>query len=278
MFMRKLIIGLILFGITGSLWAEVVVGVFPRRSAQKTIKMFTPLANHLSDKLNEKFTIVVPKDFKTFWKMVEQKKFDLVHYNQYHYILSNEKFGYRVIVANEEFGNRRISGALTVRRDSGIKSIQDLKGKTILFGGGKKAMVSYIAPTALLKKAGLIEGKDYTARFAKNPPNAVIGVYNKLATASGSGNVVLNVKSVTKSIDVNKLRILAKSDEIVHLPWAVKSSMPKSKMKAIRSIMIGLKGTIQGDVILRSARVSGFYAVTDKDYARVRRISDYALK
>lgn len=277
MSLRKLIVMITLFFVTGSVWAEVVVGVFPRRPAAKSVKMFTPLVNQLSAQLNEKFKLVVPKDFKTFWRMLKQGKFDVVHYNQYHYVLSNKKYGYRVFVANEEFGKRRISGALTVRKDSGIQSIADLKGKTILFGGGKKAMGSYIAPTALLKQAGLMEGRDYHARFSKNPPSAVLGVYSGAVNASGSGNVILQVKMVTKSIDVSKLRILAESEAFVHLPWAVKADMPAKKLNRIRSVMIGLKGTEKGRKILESAKVTGFYPVADEDFNQVRKISEYAL-
>lgn len=274
---RSLVVLVTLLCVTGSVWAEVVVGVFPRRPAAKSVKMFTPLVQQLEKKLNEKVNLVVPKDFKTFWKMLEAGKFDVVHYNQYHYVLSQKKYGYRVFVANEEFGNRKIAGALTVRRDSGINSLQDLRGKTILFGGGKKAMGSYIAPTALLKEAGLQEGRDYQARFSKNPPSAVMGVYSGAVNASGSGNVILQLKMVTKNVDVSKLKVLAESQPFVQLPWAVSANMSKRKMNKIRSIMIGLKGTETGRDILKSAKVTGFYPVTDEDFNQVRKISEFAL-
>lgn len=141
--------------------ADITIGVFPRRPAAETHQAFKPLEEHLSKQLGEPVHLVIPKDFETFWEGVQKQQFDLVHYNQYHYIKSHKELGYEVIVANEEFGNKVIAGALSVRKDSGIKSVADLKGKTILFGGGKKAMGSYIAPTAVLKTAGLTEGKDY---------------------------------------------------------------------------------------------------------------------
>ena len=116
---------------------------------------FKPLAEHLSKVLGEEVKIVAPKDFKEFWKGVQSNQYDIVHFNQYHYIKSHKELGYNVIAANEEFGSSTIAGAIAVRSDSGINSVADLKGKTILFGGGKMAMTSYIATTAMLKKAGL---------------------------------------------------------------------------------------------------------------------------
>jgi phosphonate transport system substrate-binding protein len=257
--------------------ADLKMGVFPRRPVAVTHKAFRPLAEALSKKLGEKVILIVPKDFKAFWRGVKSGQFDIVHYNQYHYIVSHKKMGYKVIAVNEEFGSKLISGALTVRKDSGIKSISDLKGKTILFGGGKKAMGSYIAPTAILKKAGLVAGKDYTVRFAKNPPSAVIAVYNKAADAAGSGNVILKTGGVRKKTKVDDLRILGTSESFIHLTWAVKGSMSDAKVKKIQSIMTGLSSSAGGKAILKSARVNAFHIATDADFAKVRSITEYAI-
>ena len=257
--------------------ADITLGVFPRRPVAATHKAFKPLTEHLSKQLGEPVHLVIPKSFKEFWKGVQTKKFDLVHFNQYHYIKSHKELGYEVIAANEEFGNKLIAGALTVRKDSGIKSVSDLRGKTILFGGGKKAMGSYIAPTAILKTAGLVPDKDYKVQFAKNPPSAVIGVYNKAAQASGSGNVILRINAVTKKIKADDVTILAESEPFTHLPWAVKSDMPQDKAQKIRNIMVGLKNTDEGKAILKSAKVTGFYAVTDADFTKVREITKFAI-
>ncbi len=253
--------------------ADLNMGVFPRRPAAKTHKFFKPLADKLSKELGEKVNIVVSKNFKAFWKAASNNKFDIVHYNQYHYLLSHKKNGYRVIAVNEEFNTSKISGTLSVRKDSGINSVQDLKGKTILFGGGKKAMGSYIAPTAVLKKAGLVAGKDYTVKFSKNPPSAVIGVYNKAADAAGAGNVILKVKGVAKKIDVSQMKILASSEPFIHLVWAVKADMPEDKAKKIQSIMTSLKSS--DPAVLKSAKVTNFVKAEDADFAKVREIVKY---
>lgn len=278
--MKKGLTALLMLALLGSTFpalAELKLGVFPRRPIAVTHKAFKPLAARLSKELGEKVVLVVPKDFKTFWKGVQSKQFDIVHYNQYHYIVSAKKLGYRVIATNEEFGSKSIAGALSVRKDSGIKSIADLKGKTILFGGGKKAMGSYIAPLAILKKNGLVAGKDFQVRFAKNPPSAVIGVYNKAANAAGSGDVILKVKGVKKKIDVGQMTILARSEKFIHLAWAVKGDMDPAKAKKIQSIMTSMSGSAEGKKVLKAARVSNFHAAADTDFGKVREITEYAL-
>lgn len=257
--------------------ADITVGIFPRRDVSTTHKIFKPLVKQLSTELGEKVVLDVPKDFDAFWKSLSEKKYDLVHFNQYHYLRGNKEYGYQVIVANMEQGNKQIAGSLSVRADSGINSLTDLRGKTILFGGGKKAMGSYIAPTAILKQAGLKADTDYKVAFAKNPPSAVIAVFNKAAGAAGAGNVILNIGAVKKKVDVSQLKILAESEPFVQLPWAVHPEMAETKAQQIQTIMTGLKASDAGKAVLKAAKVNDFYAVTDADFAKVKEIVEFTL-
>jgi len=255
--------------------ADIKMGVFPRRSTAATNKIFKPLADELSKALGEPVQLIIAKNFKYFWRGIEDNEYDLVHYNQYHYLLSHKNFGYKVIAVNEEFGNNKISGSLIVRKDSGIKKVADLKGKTILFGGSEKAMGSYIAPISILKKAGLLAGRDYTVSFSKNPPGAAIGVFNNAANAAGVGNVILKVKGVQKKIDVSQMKVLAESKPFIQLPWAVNANMPTAKANKIQSFMTSLKGN--NDALLKSTRVTNFLKASDKDFNSVREIVKFSI-
>ena len=152
------------------------MGVFPRNNATETTTMYTPLADYLSERLGRKVILVTSKDFDSFWKAVTERRYDIVHYNQYHYIRSAQT--YRVIAHNQEFGKNAVAGALYVRKDSGITEVSQLRGRTVIFGGGKDAMMSYIAPRFLLMQAGLKEG-DFKTEFAVNPPNALLALYQQ---------------------------------------------------------------------------------------------------
>ncbi len=249
----------------------LIVGVFPRRNFKQTIKMFTPLVEHLSRQLGRSVRLESARNFGEFWKGVSSKHYDIVHYNQYHYVKSHKEFGYQVILKNEEFGNSKLSGALVVRKDSGITALTDLKGKKIVFGGGRSAMMSYIVPTSLLLDAGLHEN-DYTARFSKNPPNALMTTYIGHADACGVGDVVIRLPFLVKRIDTGKLILLAKSKPIAHLPWAVKQGMPSALRNRIQAIFINLKNSETGRKILKHAKLTNILAATDDEYDIHRRI------
>jgi phosphonate transport system substrate-binding protein len=200
---------------------------------------------------------------------VKEKRYDIVHYNQYHYIQSASD--YEVIASNMEQGRDTISGALYVRNDSGITEISQLRGRNIIFGGGTDAMMSYIVPRFLLQQGGL-NSSDYHASFANNPPNAVLAVYFKQADASGAGDVVMNLPTVTMIANTEQLRFLAISDPIKHLPWTVRRNLPEELRNKIKQLMVGLRDIDEGDAILKAAHVDAFSPSTDNDYDSAREI------
>ncbi len=250
---------------------EFTLAVFPRRGAENTRIMYTPLINGLSQYLNRKVTLVTSHDFASFWEKVTQQAYDIVHYNQYHYVRSHKDYGYQVFAQNVEFGHAKIAGAILVRKDSGIDSLQELKGKKIAFGGGRRAMMAYITTTYLLRNAGLNRG-DYFEQFALNPPKACIAVYYHQAAAAGAGNHVLELPAIKKQINVDEMKYLAVSEEMAHLPWAFKQTMPLSLRQKIRDYMVNLEQHDEGKKILAAARLTRLIPAADSDYDLHRKI------
>jgi len=245
--------------------------IFPRRNVKITYRLFQPMAEYLSRTLNRKVSLRTPKDFNSFWGVLDRGDFDLVHLNQYHFIAAHDRHGYRAILKNEEFGSSTMRAVIMVRKDSAIKSIQDLRGKKILFGGGPRAMQSYIIPTWLLRRAGLKKG-DYREVFAKNPPNALISAFHRQADAAGVGNSVLRINVVKSTVDVTKMKTLAEGPELPHLVWAVKENMPAVLREKIQTALSSLAEHPEGLAILGNAQLTALVVAENKEYDLYRSI------
>jgi len=247
----------------------LVFGVFPRLNASETTTRYAPLAEHLGRKLGRKVSLVTSKDFQSFWQGIEEQRYDIVHCNQYHYIRSAKS--YQVIAHSKEFGKSTLAGVLYVRKDSGITSLALLRVRTVLFGGGEDAMISYIAPVYLLLQAGLRKD-EFKTQFAVNPINSVIGVYRRQADAAGSGDGAVEQPVVKNTINTDELAVLAVSEELLHLPWAVKRTLSARLRESIQSALVDLESTEDGRKILKSAVLTGIGKAEDKDYDPHRRM------
>ena len=128
------------------------------------------------------------------------------HDNQWHHVYQT----YDAIAMNLEFGKTTLSGSIFVPINSQIKTIEDLRGKNILFGGGHSAFIAYIANTWALRQAGLNAG-DYQEHFALNPPSALIAIARNQGDAAAAGSNVTALPMVQKGGDHKKVRAITQT-------------------------------------------------------------------
>lgn len=243
--------------------APLLMGVFPRRDSVETARLYAPMAAYLGKRLGREVKLVTAQNFESFWKDVAGQRYDIVQYNQYHYIRSAQT--YKVIAHTQEFGKSAVASVLFVRRDSGITHVSQLRGRTVIFGGGKDAMLSYIAPRFLLAQAGLKEG-DFKTAFAVNPQNALVALYYKYADAAGGGEVVLDQPVIKNAVNTGEIRILASTEPLLFVPWAVKRTLPGPLVQSIQSELLGLQDSDAGREVLKSAIMTGIRSAEDRDY------------
>ena len=255
---------------------SLVMGVFPRRGQKITESMFAPLAAHLSQELEVSVELDVPRDFKEFWKGVGDRKYDLVHYNQYQYVKSHKLYGYDAILMNEEQGISIFRAGIWVRKDSGFESLEDLRGRKIIFGGGKQAMMAYTGPTHVLKQAGLTT-EDYEEGFAITPLAGCKAMYLGQADACGSGEIMFKLPALTKQVNPDDVTMLAKSEPLAFLVWAVKQDMPETRRVALQQVLSNLEHSERGKLILESVKMTDFVIANDSDYSKHREIINDVL-
>lgn len=257
--------------------AELTIGVFPRRPAVQTQHMFTPMLAQLGEKLGMQTRLEVPPDFPAFWRALREGRYQLVHFNQYHYVRSHKEFGYRVVAMNAEYGDSTIRATLWVRKDSGIRSAADLRHKKIVFGGGRKAMVSYIMAVDLLRQAGL-EDKDYITQFTINPVHALKAVYYRQGSAAGLNRNAPRQSALRGKVDFDEVEPLLVSEPVAHLPWAVAPQVSPELQQRITSALLALNDSPAGQAALARADLTGINPATDADYDPHRRIIERVLQ
>lgn len=81
---------------------------------------------------------------------------------------------------------------IVVRKDSGIKTVEDLKGKSIAFVS-ESSNSGYSAPRALLYQLfNMLPEKDYKVAFSGKHDNSILGVYNEDYDAGAIASTVFS--------------------------------------------------------------------------------------
>lgn len=250
----------------------VIFGVFPRWNAQITVRDFTPLAAHLGRELGRSVRIETDKDFDSFMRRVYAREFDLVHLNQLQYVHAHREADYQAIAKTCDNPACTIKAIIVTRRDSKLMKVRDLKGRIIAFGD-PSAMVSHVLAKSLLLESAL-GPEQYRTIFTRNPPNALLAVYNGEADAAGVGTAVFQQPEIRHRIDIRQLRILAESRPIPHLPVAVRGDMDVKLALRIQQTLTGLTRRSKGREILKKMGIERFEAADDYQYALVRNLME----
>lgn len=268
-----LVVAILIFSHMTALSAETFkLGIFPRRPAEMTLKMFTPLKKKLETELNIPVQLMYSQNTEDFCKKVENKTFDLVQLDHFQYILAHKNYGYDVIAQNVEFGKNTVSSVIYVRKDSGITNVNDLKGKKILFFFDKKSFVPYVAPLSILKKEGLKPGQ-YDELFAKSPVAALKALSRGNVDAATGADITLNMKMIKDSLDTTALTKLAEIGPFPQIPWAVTGNLGAEQKAKVKEVLLSLDKTEEGKQILKAAGLNNIIEASDSDYDSIRNVA-----
>jgi phosphonate transport system substrate-binding protein len=156
-----------------------------------------------------------------------------------------------VVVPLEKDGAIFYIAAMVVRADSGINSIDDMKGHSLAFTDPNSAS-GYLIPSVTLRAKGidLADGKYFSRTgFSGGHEQGVVAVLNRQYDAcvvwtSGQGDEATGfTRGVLRSmvdkgmLKMTDVRIIWKSDKVPNGPWAIRSALPAGLKRAFHDFM-----------------------------------------
>ncbi len=256
------------------------IGYMICNSAQETRERFQPLTAYLSQATGARFEAVY-LDTVDVEDALRRGELEFTHTNSLLYVVFRERYGVRPVAADERgaFGVRT-RGTIIARRDSGIRSLDDLRGKRFVFGP-QWAPFGFLAQYALLLEAGVDPEADlgYYAIPAGSWKHEKV-IYAVLYGAFDAGAaplIDLEEMAAEGKIRADDLVVLARSDLAPYCTVAAAPRVPSDWVERTRKALLDLGPGTTAEVdgervrVLSRARLSGFARVTDADYEPIRR-------
>jgi len=184
------------------------------------------------------------------------------------YVKMANDFSNKPLLARLEIkGNPWFQGNIIARKDSGITSLTDLKGKHIAYGDPSSTM-SYIVPHYMLHKAGIYNDPFTKHQFLYSHSNVALGVL------SGDFDAGAVKPAVFRKYEAEGLQIIAKTPKISEHLFVARNDLPELQIEKLRNAMLNIKSSNNGMVALRSIKksITGLVKVTNSDYENLREI------
>jgi len=151
-----------------------------------------PVVAYLEEQLGMEVKHFVATDYAGVVEALRNETADMGFMGPLQYIITHDQAGAIPILGEVYKGQSWYMSRIFVRKDSGIKSLKDLRGRTIAFVDPLSSS-GYMYPLDIFKQAGLINDKNTAETFFKSiyfaggDEQAIRAVYNNCMTTEAPG-------------------------------------------------------------------------------------------
>lgn len=256
------------------------IGFMICNSEQETLDRFQPFTAYLSKKLGVNFEMSAI-DTINFTK--EIGGLDFTHTNSLLYIILHRFHGVDILAAEKKGSLGHLSqGVIISRKESGIKSIADLKGKTMIFGP-TLAPTGFMSQVDIQQQNGLDPDEDlafYTIpKGSFKHEKVVYGVLFERYDAGALPIDDIETMDAAGRVDQDEFTIVARAEPIPYCNFGVTQRIDDELAKRFKDAVLSLteEDTVEynGEVVkvLDRALAQGYIDIEDKDFDIVRDIA-----
>lgn len=204
-------------------------------TADGTIADYQPLFSAVGRMTGLKFELRVGDSYNAVVEAMRQRLADVAFFGPLSYLQAREKGAAELLAVAVENGASVYYAGIFVGSDSPIERLQDLHGRSVAFGDVNSAS-SFAYPLIMLMDAGIDPVKDLSAvRLTGSHASSLKALAEGQVDAACASFDSFEKAVRQKSIDPQKLRILAKSAPIPYPPLAMHPSLAPELKARLRA-------------------------------------------
>jgi phosphonate transport system substrate-binding protein len=257
-------------GYADSSQEAIKVTIIPHRSNLGNEEVYSRLFAEMEKETGLKFVWVGSKSYDDVILKIKSGVAQIGYVGPFAYVAAQDSFGVKLICRSlNDDGLEFYNSMIITRKDSGIRRIEDLKGKTIAFTDPKSTS-GYLFPLAQLLKEGIALTDFSDVKFLKKHANSLLAVQKGHVDAGATSYTAL--KKV--DVDMDDLRIIWKSEPIYRGPWIASTGLSEEVFSRIQAAMlkIGEPGRPESEMVFEELTTKGFIEAKDSDYDNVREV------
>ncbi|MEJ2365736.1 MAG: phosphate/phosphite/phosphonate ABC transporter substrate-binding protein [Deltaproteobacteria bacterium] len=249
----------------------ITIGLIPERNIFEQLDRYEPLADYLSRRIGADIKLKVLTRYGNIIDNFVSMGLDGAFFGSFSYALAHAKLGVEPIARPETVdGISTYHGLILVRKDGGIRTAQDMKGKVFAFVD-KATTAGYLLPLAYFKENGIDDYQKFLGEtyFAGTHEAAIYDVLNKKADISAAKNTVFDRLAARDQRLTTELLILARSPDVPENGLAVRKDFDGDMQSKLKKALLTMDMDPEGVNVLRHFGARRFIKTTDEDYASV---------
>lgn len=239
--------------------------------AVKQIKRFQPTADYIAAKLSDNETryegkVIVVKTVDNVTELLREQKLDLYVESPFATALVSRKSGSVPFLRRWKDGVDKYHSVLFVRKNSSINTLNDFKGKTIVFEDPGSTS-GYMLPKAYLIQKGFnvspfAGGNNITYVFSEDDVNIPLWITKKKADIGAISNVEFD--ALPESVK-GELKVIDRTPDVPRHVVSYRSKMDPALVEQVKKILLDMDKDPEGLYILKEFQETKKYDEISQD-------------
>jgi phosphonate transport system substrate-binding protein len=272
---------------SATLMAGLTLGAVPMVAAQSSLHLVLTPSQKPTDLLatGEEFArvlgqlvgvpirVTVASDYAAVIEALRNRTADLAFVHPGGYVLASREAKARIVAKNLWHGKSAFTARIYVRRESGIKTVEDLRGRTIAFVDPASSS-GYIYPMVLLIKRGLVTNRDPKTFFKEV---VFSGAHDASMRALLNGHVdaiasfdMAREQYLKDPAERERLIVVAETEPIPEAGIAARDGLDPATFAKVRAALLQIRGPAHAALLKRLYEIDGFDTAEDREYDPVR--------
>jgi phosphonate transport system substrate-binding protein len=219
---------------------ELRLGAYKYLSDADMKKLLQPFTAFLSKSLNAPVKLYITSTYSELSQRFISGELDMAIIPPYAYVKLADKIKLKLLASMKLEGNYYYNGIIAVKKDSGINSLADFKGRKFAYVSPDSAS-GYLYPRILFKKTGLnpdalFKETQFTASHFDSVKALINGSVDGIAVFKDSINF-----AKMQGLDISGLKILEQTENIPHEAFVTQYNMNDTFAKKIQEALTRFK-------------------------------------
>src|SRR2546425_10233182 len=221
--------------------------------------------------------VTVASDYAAVIEALRNRTADLAFVPPGGYVLASREAKAVIVAKNVWHGKSSFTSRIYVRRESGLKTLEELRDKTMAFIDPASSS-GYIYPMVLLIQRGLVKNRDpktffREVVFAGAHDAGMRALLNSHVDAIASFDLARE-QYLKDTAERERIVVVAETPEIPEAGIAARDGLDPAVLTRVRTALLSIKAPAHADLLKRLYEIDGFAPAEDRDYDPVRAAID----
>ncbi len=245
---------------------KLFVAISTMISPVETFNLYKDLIDYISKKMG---IVIEFKERKTYGEvndLLEKKQLDFAFICTGAYWEAKKKFPLEILVVPVVNGKPTYQSYIIVNKESGIKSFDELKGKSFAFTDPLSNSGHMYVTNLLLSKKIKIDNFFSKTIYTYAHDYSIQAVSRKIINAASVDGLVYEYLKIFQPGKIKNVIVIQKSKDFAIPPFVVRPSLDSKVKNKLKNIMLNMNNDPEGRAILKKMMIDNFIKGDEKQY------------